>query len=374
MSRLVTTATEGLSEVMAPSTPFLASMIATVIRRYTSQARRLLVPVLFLAALPFDVAAESPSVPTWQTLDVDGLPHARHEAALVECADRLYLLGGRGIKPVDIFDPKTKSWTQGARPPMEIHHFQPVVWEGKILIAGAMTGSYPKEMSLDRVLIYDPSLDRWSWGAEIPKHRRRGGAGAVADESGLYLVCGIQNGHWDGWVPWLDRLDLATGDWQQLPDAPRERDHFQAVIVGKKLYAVGGRRSSASTKQVFDLTIQQVDVFDLAENQWSTLPPETNFPVPRAGCFSISIGSQFLVAGGESSLQRDAHRQVHAFDTQTNQWRLMSQLNQGRHGTGIVQWNGNLYTVGGSGRRGGRPELDSTERLSLATSDQTGEN
>jgi N-acetylneuraminic acid mutarotase len=146
------------------------------------------------------------------------------------------------------------------------------------------------------------------------------------------------------------------------------------VVVDGNLYAVGGRRSSASTKQVFELTIPQVDVFDLHENQWSTLPPEANFPVPRAGCFSIPVGAQFLVAGGESSLQRDAHRQVHAFDTQSKRWRLLSRLNQGRHGTGIVQWNNTLYTVAGSGRRGGRPELDSTEVFRLAVSGETGEN
>jgi len=45
---------------------------------------------------------------------------------------KIYLLGGRRIQPADIYDPATRTWTLGAPPPVEVHHFQPVVWENKI--------------------------------------------------------------------------------------------------------------------------------------------------------------------------------------------------------------------------------------------------
>jgi N-acetylneuraminic acid mutarotase len=308
-------------------------------------------------------APTADTVASWTTLKTVGRPHARHEAAFVQCNDKFFLLGGRGIKPVDIFDPSTGVWTEGARPPMEIHHFQPVVWKQKIILAGAMTGKYPHEISLDRILIYEPSADRWTWASEIPPSRRRGGAGAVIHDGGLYLVCGIQNGHWDGWVPWLDRFDLDNESWETLPNAPRSRDHFQAAVIDGKIYSAGGRRSSTSTKQTFDLTIEEVDVFDVAKNQWSTLPPSSNFPIPRAGTFSFVLGDDLLVAGGESMFQRIAHDEVHALNTETGKWRLMSHFDQGRHGTGIAAWKDNLYTVAGSGGRGGSPELDTTETL-----------
>ena len=306
--------------------------------------------------------------PVWQSLETNGKPHARHEAAFIQVKQRFYLLGGRGIKPVDVLDPATGVWTTGARPPLEIHHFQPVVWQNRILIAGAMTGPYPHETSMERILIYDPEVDAWSWGARIPNERRRGGAGASIYKGKLYLACGIQNGHWDGWVNWLDTYDLRTGKWNILPDAPRVRDHFQISFIGDQLYAAGGRKTSGIDKQVFNLTISEVDVFNTATRKWSTLPsPEGDLPTPRAGCFNYVFNSTLLVAGGESTTQKAAHNEVEAFDPETQTWHLASKLKQGRHGTGITMWQNKIYSCAGCAQRGGSPELNTTEYLPVKT-------
>ncbi len=301
----------------------------------------------------------------WEILETIGMPHARHEAAFVACGDRFYSLGGRGIKPVDIFDPATLTWSEGSRPPLEIHHFQPVVWANRILIVGAMTGAYPHETPVDRIMVYDPNDDRWSWGAEIPAERRRGGAGAAIHGDYLYLVCGIQNGHWDGWVEWLDRFDLVTNTWEPLADAPRERDHFHVEFIGDQLYAAGGRKTSGVSKQVFDLCIPEVDVYDCKTNTWSTLPPASNLPTPRAGCAAFVLDNRLLIAGGESLSQPKAHSEVQILDTMTQTWTTASNFATGRHGTGIVEWKNALYTCSGSGGRGGGPELDTIEILRL---------
>ena len=42
----------------------------------------------------------------WETVNNDNLPSARHECGFVEANGLLYLLGGRGIKPIDIYDIK----------------------------------------------------------------------------------------------------------------------------------------------------------------------------------------------------------------------------------------------------------------------------
>lgn len=307
------------------------------------------------------VAAVAETGGTWQTLDPQGRPHPRHEAAFVECDGKFYLLGGRRIQPVDIYDPKTNSWSVGKEPPVEIHHFQPVVWQGRIILAGAMTGQYPRETALPRLVIYDPGKDEWTYGAEIPEGRRRGGAGAVIDEGKLYLVAGIINGHWDGHVSWLDAFDLNTGKWEQLPDAPHMRDHFQASAIDGKLYAGGGRRSSAKTKETFKLLEPALDIYDIKNAEWSTA--KAPLPEPRAGSFSIAVEGKYLVAGGESDRQQAAHDQIHAFDPLAQTWSELPQFARGRHGAGIIFHRGSLYTCSGSGNRGGKPELDSLEQL-----------
>lgn len=336
----------------------MTTLIRLVIRRVALVAAMALVSASVFAVEPDH----------WVPLETVNVPSARHEAAFVGCDGRFFLLGGRRIQPVDIFDPATRTWTKGAKPPIEIHHFQPVVWQNQIWLAGAMTGKYPHETAIDRILIYDPAKDEWSWGPEIPADRRRGGAGASIHNGSLYLTSGIRNGHWDGWVTWLDRYDLTEKTWHQLPDAPRPRDHFQTAFIGGKLYAAGGRKTSGITKEVFDLTIAEVDVFDLATKTWTTLPSMSNLPTPRAGCFSFVLGDELWIAGGESMSIPVAHAEVQSLNTTTGKWRTSSLFARGRHGTGIVQLKDTLYTCAGSGGRGGSPELDTTEILQLKSS------
>ncbi len=327
--------------------------------------RTIRVALSLLLATAALVASDTPPPPTWQTGECHGQLHPRHEAAFIAVDNQLYLLGGRRIQPTDICDTTTLTWREGKAPPVETDHFQPVVWEGKIWLPGAMTGGFPHETGLDQIPIYDPATDTWSQGPAMPADRRRGGTGAVIHDGKLYVVCGIIDGHWSGHVAWLDVLDLKTGQWTKLPDAPRARDHFQASIVNNKIYVAGGRRSSGATKQVFELTIPEVDVFDLATQTWSTLPAASNLPHLRAGCMSLTLGPLLLVAGGESVTQHDAFTEVEALDTRTNTWSLHSNFARGRHGSAIARVGDTLFVASGSGRRGGKPELDSLEIFTL---------
>lgn len=281
-------------------------------------------------------------------------PEKRHEAAFVGIGDSFYLLGGRGMKPTSIFDTKTQLWTSGAVPPIEIHHFQPVVYQDEIYVLGAMTGGYPGETPVPNIYIYNPEEDQWRKGPAIPENRQRGGAGAVLDGNKIYLVCGIKDGHRGDHKTWLDVFDLTTGNWEVLPDAPRPRDHFQSVIVENKLYNLGGRTTIAADNP-FKNTIGEVDVFDLKTKKWNTIPKQ--LPTPRAGNFTLIIGNEILVLGGESFSQEPAHSEVEVLNVKNNSWKTLPALPQGRHGTGAILLDNKIYTASGSGNRGGGPEL-----------------
>lgn len=293
---------------------------------------------------------------TWSELkSSDGsLPVERHEAAFVGVKDKMYLLGGRGMKPVSIYDAKNNTWTNGATVPVEMHHFQPIVYDDKIYIMGAMTGGYPGETPVPEIHIYDPATDKWSVGDVIPEERRRGGAGSVLHNGKMYLACGIKDGHRGDHKKWLDVYDPKTGEWGTLPDAPRARDHFQVAVVDNKLYAVGGRTTRSATNP-FANTMTEVDVFDFETNQWTTLAK--GLPTPRAGNYLMVLGKHILVLGGESFYQEPAHSEVEVLNTSDGSWSALQEIPQGRHGTGAVWWKGDLYTSSGSGNRGGGPEL-----------------
>jgi N-acetylneuraminic acid mutarotase len=284
----------------------------------------------------------------------------RHEHGYVQLGNLFYLLGGRRIQPVDIFNPLTKLWTRGASPPVEIHHFQAVPFEGKIYLVGAMTGRYPTEPPLANVFIYDPATDRWTEGPEIPAGRRRGGSGAVFHNGEIMVIAGITNGHSDGHVTWVDAFNPKTGQWRRLPDAPRARDHFHAAIIDNKIYAAGGRRSSAATGQTFELTVPEVDVFNLATNTWSTLPATGNIPTPRAGAAVAVIRGKLVVLGGESGGQQLAHDEVEVLDPATGTWAKLAPLSMGRHATQAIVHDGTIYLASGSRTRGAT-EVDTQE-------------
>jgi hypothetical protein len=301
---------------------------------------------------------------TWEMFPQGDAPLLRHENGYVRIGNRFYLVGGRGERPIEIFDPATRVWATGAAAPMELHHFQAVEYGGRLYVLGAMTGRFPAEPPVPEIHIYDPATDRWSRGPEVPADRRRGGAGVVVHDGLIYVVAGIQNGHTDGHVPWLDSFDPRTGTWRRLADAPRPRDHFHAAVIDGKIYAAGGRRSSAATGQGFQLTVAEVDVYDIASGRWSTLPPASNIPTERAGTSVAVLDGHLVVMGGESGSQQPAHAEVEALDPATGRWTTLAPLQQGRHGTQAIVHDGRIYIAAGSRTRGAN-EINSQEVFSL---------
>jgi N-acetylneuraminic acid mutarotase len=300
--------------------------------------------------------------PQWNMVQTQNLPEPRHENAFVKVGEKFYLVGGRGVKAVESYDPKTKQWTKGAKPPLEMHHFQAVEYKGEVYVIGAFTGGFPHETPIPRIYIYNPKNDAWREGPEIPAGRRRGAAGVTVYQDKIYLVSGIVDGHYDGHVPWFDVFDPATGTWRPLPDAPRARDHFQAAVADNKLVVAGGRRSSHKIGQVLNLTVPEVDIFDFKTNSWITQPASQNIPTQRAGNAAVTVGNKVIIIGGESP-QKLAHNQTEVYDVRTNTWQTLAPLQTGRHGTQAIVYKDKIYIAAGSANQGGGPELNTMEVL-----------
>lgn len=304
---------------------------------------------------------------SWITLDCSGEPHCRHENGFAEYGGKFYLFGGRRVQPVDVFDPKTNTWSHGSPPPMEIHHFQPVIIGTKIWLLGTMKGEFPRETPLDSVMIYEPETDTWKDGPTIPQARRRGAAGCALHKDGwIYVVGGIIDGHHSGTQAWFDRINPETGEWQILPDAPNKRDHAPCAIVGDKLYFFGGRETGRHNgtdyDAFFDYTIGDVDVYDFNAGTWSV--HDEPLPIETAAGGTGVINDKIHYVGGEA-YRPEAFVEMQIFDPVTNKWAMGPSLNRARHGTNCCVYDDKLWIAAGSGARGGEPELTSIECIEI---------
>lgn len=327
--------------------------------------------ILFLALvvnlIGFGVKSQPAALSSyrWTPVNAKGDVSGRHENAFVEYNHKFYLIGGRGINPVNVFDPETNTWETKGETPMEIHHFQAVVYGDAIYLVGAMTGGYPKEKPLEHIWIYYPETDQWEKGADIPEARRRGGAGAVVYRDKIYLAGGIKFGHTSGTTNYFDSYDLKTGQWEMLTDAPHIRDHFPAVVGDGKLYCIGGRNTSVhhpdNFSSFFDATIPQIDYYDFKEEKWYTL--KDPLPVPTAAGGIVNIDNYLIYIGGEGS-QSKAYNHTQCFDINSGKWSQLAPLHTGRHGTGAVLHDNKIYMAAGSPIKGGG-KLSTIEVFSL---------
>ncbi len=291
----------------------------------------------------------------------DSIPTPRHETSAVVVEDQLYLIGGRGLKAVERYDPATKVWTQLSNTPFEIHHFQPVYTAGKVYVLGAFTCCYPDEPSVPDIQLYDPATDTWTVGSAIPLERQRGGAAAAVHDDKIYLLGGNTLGHNGGAVPWFDEYDPVTGTWTVLPDAPNARDHFSAVLVNGQLVATGGR--TTTLPDPFANTVAPVDVYDFESGTWVT--GADPLPTERAGAMAVGVGGEVILIGGEVTGVPNALDTVEAFDVATGEWRNLQALQQQRHSGAAVVIDGNIHVVVGGIKQGGGQETATHETLEI---------
>ena len=327
-----------------------------------------------VAGLGLLAACQSlPAQPSPQTVDpgwsevasADGsVPTGRGESALAVVGNKLVLIGGRGNPATSIFDLESCTWSEGAPAPFQVHHFQAVAAGEDIYAVGAFTKGYPREEPVANVLIYNLASDSWRTGPEIPESRRRGAAAAVRIGDWIYVLNGIRVGHVEGHVAWADRFNIRSGEWQQLPDSPRARDHLAAAATADGTIVVAGGRRSMAPDRTFQETIAEVDIFDPVTRSWSTTAQ--TIPTQRAGVSAARFNGMTLFLGGESGSQSEAHSEVEAF-VPGKGFTSFPDMLVPRHGFGAVAVNESgfdaVYVAGGVPTRGGGTLLTSVHRL-----------
>lgn len=287
-------------------------------------------------------AAGPTALGSWGTRAPTG--RERQEVGYSRVGDRFYLAwGGTSFQA---YNPRRDRWRALGDLPADLDHIQTVVLGGKLYSLGGLVRApgQPKAPS-GAVWIYDPGTDAFSSGAALPEGRERGAGGVVAWRGRLYYFGGLRNGVA---VPWVDVYDPVLDAWTSLPDMPRARDHFQAVIVGDRMYAIGGRAGDPMSPFGFN------DAYDLVSGAWTTgLAP---LPTPRGGYAVALVQGHILVIGGEGGGR--TFSTVEAYDPSADAWRELAGMPTARHGIQAVVWRGKVFVAAGGALAGGRDPTD----------------
>lgn len=299
-----------------------------------------------------------------------GFPVARHEACAVFAQGRVYNIGGRGVKPVSVYDPITGVWEQRSGPPVEIHHMQCIYYMNRIYLGGGWYGAFPFEKEHSVMYAYDIPTGTWLILAGLPEGRRRGGAAFVLFNDKMYLSHGAMGGHGSQAMTtgYLDEYDPVRNTWTALPDSPFPRDHTAGSVINDKLCVAGGR--DGGKVDFWNANVAEIVCYKFESRQWEV---RASLPVPRS---SVMVGTTcqglLMVAGGEGKTTANqagqAFDRVDLYDDTTNSFSEPTFMTTPRHGTGLAITScqcSNIYVPSGSSGLGGSSEEITTDVWSV---------
>lgn len=316
---------------------------------------------------PFERSVLSSVNGRWRIAPVRmGSLQRRHEACAVMVDGLVVLLGGRGVgRSVDIYNPRSKTWWQGASAGanIEIHHCQCVAIGSSVWIVSSWRGAFPFEKNNNRIFIYNVRRNSWGFRPGMGRNRNRGSAAAVRRGDWIYVVGGNRGGHGSHAtaLPWMDAYNWRTWTWTTVgtfPDIPDGgRDHFGGGLVNDELCIAGGRDSG--TERFFYAVRRTTFCYNFVTRRWSQRADM--IPGRAAAMTGTACDGRLVIAGGEGAGM--AFSRVDVFDGY--RWFQGPSLKDSRHGSGLAVAScdcGHMFIPSGSGRLGGSPELLTTEQ------------
>lgn len=300
-------------------------------------------------------AAPSPPPPTAETQtgwrSIADARVARDAVAATDADGTIWVFGGmeadnRVSARHEGYDPPIDSWKGGADLPVPVQHAMAVTWQGTpVVIGGWRAEGADTRVATDRVWRIVNS--RWT---ELPPLLQPRAAAAAAVVGDRIIVTGGVGA--DGKL--LNTTEIFDGaSWKLGAAIPTPRKMSGAASDGKLVYVVGGSSGTAD--------LAAVETYDPAADTWASLP---ELPGRRSDFGVASIDGRLVVAGGVS--QGQVLKSVVALDLATQSWNGLPDLGSARHGMAVAGVGKTAYAIGGSTGVGDDQVTASAEALKLA--------
>lgn len=287
---------------------------------------------------------------------------ARQEIYPTVLDGKIYVAGGiLSAAPgfTDLFesyDAATNRWTRLAALPEGRHHIALAAGGGKIYGIGGFSGAIPDWRAHASVFVYDPKAERWSSGPSLPQARAEGVVASIGEK--IYFVGGRVptsaeakhiSEHAD--TSRAEALDLHSGRWTRIADAPSARNSAAGAVIGNKLYVVGGRQMVAQADgRSRPVNVATLEVYDPATDRWETRAP---MPLAQGGLAAAAHDGKLYVFGGEQFVpQAKVFGESWVYDPALDRWSALPAMATPRHGHGAAVVGKRIYLMGGAEKVG----------------------
>jgi serine/threonine protein kinase/N-acetylneuraminic acid mutarotase len=276
---------------------------------------------------------------------------AREAVATTEVDGTIWIFGGLGgdnrvSGRHEGYDPAIDNWKGGDDLPVPVQRAMAVTWQGNpVVLGGWRAEGTNNQVATDRV--WRVVNSRW---VELPPLLQPRAAAAAAVVGERIIVTGGVGAN--GTL--LTTTEIFDGtSWTLGAEMPTPRQLLSAASDGKLVYAVGG------TDGTSDLTT--VQAYDPAANTWTTLPELSEARSDGGVAFA---DGRLVAVGGESGGQ--VLKSVAALDLATRTWSDLPDMDTARHGMAVAAVGKTVYAIGGATGVGDGQVTSSAEALKLA--------
>ncbi|KAH7968871.1 hypothetical protein HPB52_012068 [Rhipicephalus sanguineus] len=210
---------------------------------------------------------------------------AAHGAAAFK--DKLFVFGGRGrlgraVESTEEYDPSSDTWKECT--PLDVPRMAvgcATVADDIYVVGGLVPEADDVYRAVDRVNIYDPKTHTWSEGPPLPKPRAFPAAASLGDK--LWLIGGC----YDNSEPGLNLVSLRDVDvlepsgWVHMGCTTHSRHAAAVAVAGEHhIYVIGG------TSSVLNGPIKRPEVY-LQQDDRYKFPAE--YPEAMTGISAVSV-------------------------------------------------------------------------------------
>lgn len=319
---------------------------------------------LALIGAPCEAAAPAAAdtTPTARWFRVADATVARQEIYPAVLDGRIIVAGGVLSQPpgftdhVEAYDPKADRWTTLAPLPEGRHHIALAAAGGKIYGIGGFSGAIPGWRAHAKVFVYDARANRWSAGPSLPQARAEGVVATVKGK--IYFIGGRvptspQAAHISEHTDTrrAEALDVRSGRWERIADAPTARNSAAAAVIDDKIYVVGGRQMVAQADgRQRPVNLATLEVYDPVTNRWETRAP---MPLAQGGLAAAAYDGRLYAFGGEQFVPSSkVFADAWVYDPRTDRWSALPPMPTPRHGHGAAVVGKRIFLMGGGEKVG----------------------